>query len=65
MDHIDFNTHLKEANALRSKEMQRIMSVASSWLYAFGKTQVTALWARLSHLAHQLSNWNPRAHPFH
>ncbi|MCF8177594.1 MAG: hypothetical protein K9J74_03720 [Sulfuritalea sp.] len=65
MEHIDFNTLIKEANELRAKEMQRIMSGASTRLHAFGKTKTTALWTRLSHLAHQLLSWNPRAHPFH
>lgn len=65
MDPIDFNALLKEAHELRAKEIQRITSSAAARLSAFGKVQAASLRTHLSHLAHRLTHWNQRAHPFH
>lgn len=65
MNTIDFNLVLKEASELRAKEMQRILSGASTRLNAYGKSQVAALRTHLSRLAQRLLRSNSHTHTYH
>ncbi|MCF8178448.1 MAG: hypothetical protein K9J74_08065 [Sulfuritalea sp.] len=65
MTPIDFNAKIREAHELRAMEMHRIVSGAATRLSAFTKMQAAAVRTQLSHLAHWVAHWNPRAHPFH